>query len=75
LSVLLGDPGIIVTGEHDRRAVEAAQAAGSLEGVAGSVWPEAGIDGIPMAMSGHVVELVRAVAEDMVRTKSPRAPF
>ena len=74
LSILLHDPNILVTQEHDRRAMEAMQLVGSLEGVSGSVWPAAGVDGIPTRMSAHIVELVRQVAEDAILTKSS-APF
>jgi len=74
LSILLGDPNILATQEHDRRAMEAMQLAGSLEGVSGSVWPAAGVDGIPTSWSAHIVELVREVAKDAIFTQS-RSPF
>jgi len=67
LGVLLNDTSILVTQEHDRRSIEAVQWAGSLEGVSGSIWPAAGVDNIPAAMSAHVVELIRMVAEDALR--------
>ncbi|MFA6265971.1 MAG: glutamate cyclase domain-containing protein [Pseudolabrys sp.] len=70
LGVLLNDTSILVTQEHDRRSIEAVQWAGSLEGVTGSIWPAAGVDNIPAAMSSHVVELIRMVADDAIR----RAP-
>jgi len=74
LGVLLNDKSILCTQDHDRRSIEAVQWAGSLEGVSGSIWPEAGVDNISAAMSAHVVELIRMVAEDAMR-QTPQQRF
>jgi hypothetical protein len=74
MGVLLNDPAILVTAEHDRRSMEAVQHAGGLEGVLGTTWPASGVDGIPTSISAHIVELVRQAAEDTILTKS-RTPF
>jgi hypothetical protein len=74
LSVLRGDLSLAVTREHDRRAIEASQLAGALEGVSGSVWPAAGVDGVPSAISGHIVDLLWHVAQDAL-ADSVRGPF
>jgi hypothetical protein len=54
--------------------MEAVQLAGGLEGVSGSTWPQSGVDGIPAAISAHVVALIRQVAEDAITTKA-KVPF
>ncbi len=74
LGILLNDPSFLVTRDHDSRAIEALQLAGGVEGVSGSTWPACGVDGIPTSMSGHIVELVREVAEDAIQKKA-RKPF
>jgi hypothetical protein len=74
LGILLNDRTLLVTREHDGRAIEALQLAGGIEGVSGSTWPASGVDGIPTSMSGHVVELVRQVAEDALAGNA-RKPF
>jgi hypothetical protein len=74
MGILLGNPEVLVTSEHDHRAMQAVQNAGGLEGVSGSTWHASGVDGIPSLMSGHIVDLVRAVAQDAIVAKS-RIPF
>ncbi|MBN9067373.1 MAG: DUF4392 domain-containing protein [Rhizobiales bacterium] len=74
LCVLRGDLSLAVTREHDRRAIEASQQAGALEGVSGSVWPAAGVDGVPSTVSGHIVDLLWHVAQDAL-TDGIRGPF
>jgi hypothetical protein len=74
LGILVNDPDILVTKEHESRAIEALQIAGGVEGVSGSTWPTSGVDGIPTLMSGYVVELVRQIAVDAMHTKT-RKPF
>ena len=74
LCVLRGDLSLAVTREHDSRAIEASQQAGALEGVSGSLWPDAGVDGVPSSVSGHVVDLLRHVAQDAL-SEGVRAPF
>jgi len=74
LAVLLDAPQILASEDHDSHAIAAVQQAGGLEGVTGSVWPAAGVDGISTATSRLIVELVRQVAEDAIVIKS-RAPF
>lgn len=66
LGILLSNHDILVTKEHDRRSLESVQFAGGLEGVTGSVWQLAGVDGVPAEMSFYVVELVRMVANDAI---------
>jgi hypothetical protein len=74
LAVLFDEPSLSITAQHDRRAIEAVQSAGGVEGVSGSTWPESGVDGIPAIVSGRIVELLRMVAED-ARAARERKPF
>lgn len=73
LSVLVGDPALCMTAERDRRAIAAVQGHGGVEGVSGSIDPDAGVDGIPTDASGRVVELIRLVAEDARAALTRRA--
>jgi D-glutamate cyclase len=62
LSVILNDPSLCFSRAQDARAIAGALAGGAVEGLSGSLDPEAGVDGVPTLLSGHIVELLNASA-------------
>lgn len=62
LAALLGREDLLMSRERDAQAIAAVMAAGGVEGVSGSAWPEDGVDAVPSWVSGHIVDLFAHIA-------------
>ena len=62
LSLILTKPEIRFSRSQDARAIAAVQQAGAMEGLSGSLDPEAGVDGILTELSGHIIDLMNHAA-------------
>lgn len=62
LAVLLDREDLLMSRERDAKAIAAVMAAGGVEGVSGSAWPEDGVDAVPSWVSGHIVDLFAHIA-------------
>lgn len=58
VSVMTGHAHLRFSRAQDARAVEAVMAGGGIDTVTGTGDPDAGIDGMPTTLSGHIVELL-----------------
>lgn len=74
LAVLTDTGRAMISPQQDARAIAATQGAGAIEGVSGSYDPEAGIDGIPTAVSGRIAALIADSARPFIGLDA-RAPF
>jgi len=74
LAILLGRADLAASREHDARTIEAVMHNGGIEGVTGSIWPEAGVDGISTRISGHIVDLLAEVVANAAHYQSGK-PF
>lgn len=60
-SILEDKPSLAFSRERDVRAIAAVQQGGGVEGVSGSIWPDAGVDGIPTKLCGHITDFLAAI--------------